>query len=313
VSYPVDSRSRKALSWSVSVVVHAVLAFFIGRAALNYALPEGEVNSDPTTFDVVSGPNGEQADFKTIEPKKNMAAPQPKVSQSKPTQKVHVFKGAQAPSTDDHVTFLPDKDFNQIKAAPPEDDTQDLSKDDVAKDVVPEAVPEHAVNEDEGVEKTENVPQTLPKKEKVAQSEAPPVTDEPPSQEAASAQSVDSATVTAPDGQGTQSQSGGGSGTGETPPAYGTPGTSIDIAKLMEKSGNPKPYYPFSARFRHQEGLVILRAYIETTGKVDTPTVEKSSGFATLDAEAVKAFSRWRYEANQGGWALKPFQFNIKK
>ena len=301
-----NPRSRKALSWSVSIVVHATILFFVGRAALNYALPEGEVDTNPTTIDVVTGPQGEQTEFKPVEPVAPKEEPQKRTAKT---------KKAAIQQDDSPVKFLPDKDFNEVKPAPPEEDSDQTAKNSATQEPVPEAIPEKTkedLNEDQAVENTDNVPQALPKKEDVAQAvalAAQAATEATPSENP----TENTATPLQPPGQ-TDANGAPVGAENAAPPAYGTPGTFLDISKLTERPGNAKPSYPFVARFRHQEGLVIVRAYIRKDGHVDLPILEKSSGYSNLDQEALRAFSHWRFEPpSQGGWVLKPFQFNLKK
>ena len=59
---------------------------------------------------------------------------------------------------------------------------------------------------------------------------------------------------------------------------------------------NPKPIYPELARRRGQEGVVRLLADVDEKGGVTKLTVVQSSGFALLDAAAVKAVRAWRFK-----------------
>ena len=56
------------------------------------------------------------------------------------------------------------------------------------------------------------------------------------------------------------------------------------------------PEYPDLARKLHQEGVVILRAVITTSGAVDEVQVVKSAG-PILDAAAMSAVRRWIYKS----------------
>lgn len=56
-----------------------------------------------------------------------------------------------------------------------------------------------------------------------------------------------------------------------------------------------QPEYPPSSKRLGQEGVVGLLLYIGPDGRVQTVQVEKSSGFAALDAAAEREAHRWRF------------------
>ena len=56
----------------------------------------------------------------------------------------------------------------------------------------------------------------------------------------------------------------------------------------------PKPDYPVELRRLHLTGSGIFRMYIDARGRVEAIKICKSTGHRELDAEVVKAFSRWR-------------------
>ncbi len=82
---------------------------------------------------------------------------------------------------------------------------------------------------------------------------------------------------------------------------------------------NPAPYYPESSRRRGEEGLVVLVADIDASGKVRGLTVKLSSGYAALDASALKAVHKWKFEpARLGSMALEskvevPVRFQLNE
>jgi len=57
---------------------------------------------------------------------------------------------------------------------------------------------------------------------------------------------------------------------------------------------HPRPGYPRPLRARHLTGSGRYRLHVDKSGKVTSVEVLRSSGHQELDAEAVKAFSRWR-------------------
>ncbi len=60
-------------------------------------------------------------------------------------------------------------------------------------------------------------------------------------------------------------------------------------------SGNKKPIYPVFAKRYGTEGEVQLKVSISPSGRVDTVTIQKSSGSDLLDKAAVTAVRTWRY------------------
>jgi len=60
------------------------------------------------------------------------------------------------------------------------------------------------------------------------------------------------------------------------------------IKTVMEKVSN-KVEYPKMAKMRHQEGAALVAFSIDSSGAPVNPTVEKSSGFQSLDDAAVNA------------------------
>jgi len=57
---------------------------------------------------------------------------------------------------------------------------------------------------------------------------------------------------------------------------------------VMEKVSN-KVEYPKMAKMRHQEGAAVVSFAVDASGAPTNPTVEKSSGFQSLDDAAVNA------------------------
>lgn len=82
---------------------------------------------------------------------------------------------------------------------------------------------------------------------------------------------------------------------------------------------NPAPYYPESSRKRGEEGLVVLVADIDVSGKVKGLIVRSSSGYTALDASALKAVHKWKFEpARLGSMALEskvevPVRFQLNE
>lgn len=77
------------------------------------------------------------------------------------------------------------------------------------------------------------------------------------------------------------------------------------------------PRYPESARRAGVQGTAVLRVRVLADGTVGELLIEQSSGNSDLDAAAVEAVRRWRFEAARRGgapvavWVLIPFRFTL--
>jgi protein TonB len=69
-----------------------------------------------------------------------------------------------------------------------------------------------------------------------------------------------------------------------------------DATRPPRFAGNRPPNYPLVAQQQGWEGTVLLRLAIDERGQVTSVTVERSSGYEVLDAEAVAAIRLWRGE-----------------
>lgn len=67
-------------------------------------------------------------------------------------------------------------------------------------------------------------------------------------------------------------------------------------------ANNPKPVYPAIAKRLGQQGTVELRILVSEQGSASKVEVARSSGYSNLDAAAVEAISKWKFEpATQNG------------
>src|SRR5476651_1810825 len=57
-------------------------------------------------------------------------------------------------------------------------------------------------------------------------------------------------------------------------------------------------YYTADMRLHREQGWAVVFAMLEENGKIDTPSVVKSSGYSDIDAASVKFV--------QNGWQFKP-------
>ena len=79
----------------------------------------------------------------------------------------------------------------------------------------------------------------------------------------------------------------------------------------------PAPRYPPRCVRRRQEGVVVLRVRVLADGSVGAVEIVKSSGVASLDAEAIRAMKRARFRpARRDGepvvaWVTQPVRFTL--
>jgi len=64
----------------------------------------------------------------------------------------------------------------------------------------------------------------------------------------------------------------------------------------VRRAENPPPSYPWLARCRGYEGLVLLAIRVSGAGRPTSVEVKQSSGYASLDEAAVAAAWKWRFE-----------------
>lgn len=82
---------------------------------------------------------------------------------------------------------------------------------------------------------------------------------------------------------------------------------------------NPKPAYPPASLALGEQGTVYLRVLVSPAGTPEKIDLQKSSGFARLDAVAQSTVQRWRFvPAKRGdeavaGSVVVPVNFSIKK
>lgn len=80
---------------------------------------------------------------------------------------------------------------------------------------------------------------------------------------------------------------------------------------------NPPPPYPDVAISRGQEGTVLLNVQVRPDGKVQTLSIQKSSGYPALDNAARDTVLRWSFvPARRGsqavsGWVVVPVDFSL--
>lgn len=82
-----------------------------------------------------------------------------------------------------------------------------------------------------------------------------------------------------------------------------------DASELVARPGNPSPIYPQQDRLLGRQGLAVVVGRVANDGSVISVQLERSSGSATMDQEAMKTFSKWKFMPGQQGLVRKPFQF----
>lgn len=96
------------------------------------------------------------------------------------------------------------------------------------------------------------------------------------------------------------------------PPALSAP--RFDASYLQ----NPAPAYPEQSRRFGEWGTVVLRVFVEPTGRPSRIEVKTGSGSPRLDLAAQDAVARWQFVAARlgaekvGAWVLVPIVFNLK-
>jgi protein TonB len=82
---------------------------------------------------------------------------------------------------------------------------------------------------------------------------------------------------------------------------------------------NPPPIYPSESTRANEEGSVLLSVQVNASGRADTVTISKSSGFQRLDRSASEAVRRWKFKpATRNGKPIAtivdvPFVFRLKQ
>ena len=105
-----------------------------------------------------------------------------------------------------------------------------------------------------------------------------------------------------------------------TPSAMGlaAPVSHTSLAKPRYRENAP-PSYPQSARFRGQEGVVLINAEILADGRTGVLKIKTSSGFDVLDRQALDAVRTWKFEPARrmgqavSAWVDIPVRFVLKK
>lgn len=77
----------------------------------------------------------------------------------------------------------------------------------------------------------------------------------------------------------------------------------------LEYITQPKAIYPQESRRAGEEGQVLIRVLVGTTGEVEAVGVHKSSGFMRLDDAALAAVAKAKYKPRvRDGVAVRSYQ-----
>lgn len=102
-------------------------------------------------------------------------------------------------------------------------------------------------------------------------------------------------------------------------PAPPAPAAVIPPNVRAAYANNPQPVYPAASRRLNEQGISRLRVLVGADGRVQNLELEKSSGFARLDAAAMSTVRDWKFApARQGdsavpAWVLVPINWKLEK
>jgi len=123
----------------------------------------------------------------------------------------------------------------------------------------------------------------------------------------------------------TETETGTGTGTWAAGAESGGPGVAsvpgggrLVTGVLPRARHRPAPVYPREARRRGHTGTSAIRLRIAADGRVLEAQVHRTAGDARLDAAALSAVRRWRFEPSSPGvdwreqWFLVPIEFRLQ-
>jgi TonB family protein len=74
---------------------------------------------------------------------------------------------------------------------------------------------------------------------------------------------------------------------------------------------NPKPPYPAISRKLREQGLVLLKACISTSGTLDSLEIRQGSGYSRLDQVALQTVKQWKFIPARKGSAPIPMCYEL--
>jgi protein TonB len=102
------------------------------------------------------------------------------------------------------------------------------------------------------------------------------------------------------------------------PPDGATQSSGVTQSAAPRGGYQVKPSYPSSARRAGVQGTTLLGVFVGADGRVGDVVVRESAGHPDLDAAAIDAVKRWRFEPARRGnepvsmWVLLPVQFKLR-
>lgn len=89
------------------------------------------------------------------------------------------------------------------------------------------------------------------------------------------------------------------------PPRIELPSSNADYLN------NPRPAYPALSKRLGEQGKVVVRVFIETSGTASKAEIAQSSGFDRLDQTALDTVRRWRYVPGKRAGVPEAMWFNV--
>lgn len=143
---------------------------------------------------------------------------------------------------------------------------------------------------------------------------APALAAQPPQLTAPAASAANAANIVQPPGQ-------AAAGTDKPAPAQTLNAAAGRIEPPDSTAGyldNPAPPYPPVSRRLGEQGLVLLRVWVEADGRPGKVELKRSSGHERLDRAAMQVVQRWSFAPGKRGgwpeamWAEVPLQFVLE-
>lgn len=256
----------KIAALTISIGLHAILAFYLGRMALDYALPKGEVSSIEVNIDTPVGD----------------------------TTEVDVVKTAPEPISEPAPVAEPIKETPKAVEAKPAPPKQVAEKPAPKAEPIPKSLPakEAVVEDHQGElpvaaaveESTTPAVDPMPAPEETPAAEVAPVIEEP-------ATPIETVQAVAP----TEAPAAAAPTATATEQGYGTP-VGNPSADLIPYGSNRRHTYPYMARLRKIEGTTSVQYIVAPSGNVSEVKILQSSGSSMLDDEAVDTIKKWKFK-----------------
>lgn len=74
---------------------------------------------------------------------------------------------------------------------------------------------------------------------------------------------------------------------------------------------NPRPQYPTLSTRLGEQGLVVVRVFIEANGTASQAEIHSSSGYDRLDQTALQTVLKWRYTPGKRNGVAEAMWFNV--